>query len=161
MQRSKYAPNNWLNAALAGIDDGHNGGGPIWAIFDSDAVGREGWQPKPPNVDIAAGFFFSANRLADLAEKIVMKYQRVPMPPANLEETVVRYNSFVESGVDVDFNKPTPRHLIEQPPFMRLGQPRSSTTRAPACASIPPARSSTCTATSSPASIAAASQPAA
>jgi succinate dehydrogenase/fumarate reductase flavoprotein subunit len=117
VQRSKYAPNNWLNAALAGIDDGHNGGGPIWAIFDSDAVAREGWQPQPPQVDIAAGFFFSANRLADLAGKIVMKYQRVPMPPANLEETVARYNSFVESGVDADFDKPTPRHRIEKPPF--------------------------------------------
>jgi hypothetical protein len=22
------------NAALAGLDDGHNGGGPIWAIFE-------------------------------------------------------------------------------------------------------------------------------
>jgi succinate dehydrogenase/fumarate reductase flavoprotein subunit len=117
VQRSKYAPNNWLNAALAGIDNGHNGGGPIWAIFDSDAVAREGWQPQPPHVDIAAGFFFSANRLADLARKIVMKYQRVPMPPANLEETVVRYNSFVESGVDADFDKPTPRYRIEKPPF--------------------------------------------
>jgi hypothetical protein len=112
-----FARGAWLNAALAGIDDGHNGGGPIWAIFDSDAVAREGWQPQPPHVDIAAGFFFSANRLADLARKIVMKYQRVPMPPANLEETVVRYNSFVESGVDEDFDKPTPRHRIEKPPF--------------------------------------------
>jgi hypothetical protein len=117
VQRSKYAPNNWLNAALAGIDDGPNGGGPIWAIFDSDAVAREGWQPQSPHVDIAAGFFFSANRLADLARKIVMKYQRVPMPPANLEETMERYNSFVESGVDADFDKPTPRHRIEKPPF--------------------------------------------
>ena len=117
MQRSKYAPNNWLNAALAGIDDGHNGGGPIWAILDSDALAREGWQPQPPHVDVAAGFFFSANRLADLARKIVMKDQRVPMPPANLEETVMQYNSFVESGVDADFDKPTPRHRIEKPPF--------------------------------------------
>ena len=46
-----------------------------------------------------------------------MKYQRVPMLPANLEETVARYNSFVESGVDADFDKPTPRHRIEKPPF--------------------------------------------
>ena len=46
-----------------------------------------------------------------------MKYQRVPMPPAYLEETVARYNSFVESGVDADFDKPTPRHRIEKPPF--------------------------------------------
>src|SRR5277367_3063508 len=96
----KWSPNNFLNAALAGIDDGHNGGGPIWAIFDIDGVAREGWQPRPPQVDIATGFFFSADRLADLAEKIVMKHQRVPMPAANLEETVARYNSFVESGVD-------------------------------------------------------------
>lgn len=112
-----YAPNNFLNAALAGIDDGHNGGGPIWAIFDSDAVEREGWRPNPPQVDIAAGFFFAANRLADLAEKIEMKYQRVPMPPQNLEETVARYNSFVDAGIDADFAKPKPMYKIAQPPF--------------------------------------------
>jgi succinate dehydrogenase/fumarate reductase flavoprotein subunit len=113
----KFEPNNFLNAALAGIDDGHNGGGPIWAIFDSDAIEREQWRPTSPNVDIAAGFFFSANRLDDLAEKIVMKYQRVPMPSANLAETVARYNSFVDSGVDADFGKPKPAHKIAKPPF--------------------------------------------
>ena len=32
-----WNPNNWLNAAMAGIGDGKNGGGPIWAIFDADA----------------------------------------------------------------------------------------------------------------------------
>ena len=113
----KWNPNNLLNAALAGIDDGHNGGGPIWAIFDSDAVAREKWTLVPPYVDIAAGFFFSASRLADLAEKIVMKYQRVPMPPAHPEETVARYNSFVDSGVDEDFGKPKPMYKITKPPF--------------------------------------------
>ena len=112
-----WNPNNFLNAALAGIDDGHNGGGPIWAIFDSDAVVREGWTPAPPYVDIATGLFFSANRLADLAEKIVMKYQRVPMPPANLEATVARYNSFVDSGVDEEFGKTKPMYKITKPPF--------------------------------------------
>jgi succinate dehydrogenase/fumarate reductase flavoprotein subunit len=113
----KFEPNNFLNAALAGIDDGHNGGGPIWAIFDSAAIEREQWRPAPPNVDIAAGFFFSANRLGDLAERIVMKYQRVPMPPTNLAETVARYNSFVDSGVDADFGKPKPTYKIATPPF--------------------------------------------
>ena len=57
----KYNPNNFINAALAGIGDGHNGGGPIWAIFDSDAVAREKWDPKPPHVDFDAGFFFKAD----------------------------------------------------------------------------------------------------
>jgi len=113
----EWNPNNFLNAALAGIDDSHNGGGPIWAIFDNDAVAREEWTPAPPHVDIAAGFFFSANTLADLAEKIVMKYQRVPMPAANLEETVARYNSFIDSGVDEDFGKPKPMYKIANPPF--------------------------------------------
>src|SRR5215469_11997896 len=39
------------------------------------------------------------------------------MPPANLEETVARYNSFVESGLDTAFDKPNPRHRIEKTPF--------------------------------------------
>jgi hypothetical protein len=113
----KYEPNNWLNAAMAGIGDGHNGGGPIWAIFDADAVTREKWTPTPPNVDIDAGFFFSANTLAELAKKIVMKYQRVPMTPGNLDAAVARYNSFVDSGVDEDFGKAKPLYKIAKPPF--------------------------------------------
>ena len=40
-----YKPNNWLNAAMAGIGDGHNGGGPIWAIFDADAVRARTLEP--------------------------------------------------------------------------------------------------------------------
>ena len=113
----KYNPNNFINAAMAGIGDGHNGGGPIWAIFDADAVERQKWDPKPPNVDPANGFFFQANTLGELAQKIKMKYQRVPMPSANLEATVARYNSFVDSGVDEDFGKPKPLYKIAKPPF--------------------------------------------
>jgi succinate dehydrogenase/fumarate reductase flavoprotein subunit len=113
----KFNPNNWLNAAMAGIGDGHNGGGPIWAIFDHDAVARENWMPEPPYVDRAGGFFFSANSIPDLARAIVMKYQRVTMPPENLERTVARYNGFVDAGVDEDFDKPRPMHKIATPPF--------------------------------------------
>ena len=112
-----YRTNNWINAALAGIGDGHNGGGPIWAIFDADAVAREKWNPSPPNVDIDGGFFFSADSLADLASRIVMQYQRVAMPPEGLEATVARYNSFVDAGVDADFAKPRPAYQIVRPPF--------------------------------------------
>jgi hypothetical protein len=113
----KYDPNNWINAAMAGIGDGHNGGGPIWAIFDADAVAREKWDPKPPYVDYEHGFFFSADSLEALAKKIVMKYQRVPMPPENLVGSVTRYNAFVEAGKDYDFDKPRPRYAIAKPPF--------------------------------------------
>lgn len=93
-----------------------NGGGPIWAIFDSDAVEREGWQVKPPSVDLN-GYFFSANTLEDLAAAIRNKHQWRPMPGETLRETVARYNSFVDSGVDEDFNKPTPKYRIENGPF--------------------------------------------
>ncbi|HTK36363.1 MAG TPA: FAD-dependent oxidoreductase [Caulobacteraceae bacterium] len=114
---NKYNPQNFINAALAGIGDGKNGGGPIWAIFDADAVAREGWTPQPPNVDYAEGFFFSANSIPELARKIVMKHQRVPMPPEALERTVARYNGFVDAGKDADFDKPAPKYKIAKGPF--------------------------------------------
>jgi succinate dehydrogenase/fumarate reductase flavoprotein subunit len=116
-KNATYNPSNFINAALAGIGDGHNGGGPIWAIFDADAVKREEWNPNPPDVDIDAGFFFSARSVEELAAEIKMKYQRVPMPPQNLAATVARYNSFVDAGKDADFGKPKPRYKIETPPF--------------------------------------------
>jgi len=112
-----YRPNNFLNAALAGIGDRHNGGGAIWAIFDSDAVARERWDPRAPNVDSSGGLFFSANSASELATKIVMEHQRTPMPAQNLETTIARYNSFVESGRDDDFGKAVPRYRIAKPPF--------------------------------------------
>jgi len=116
-QNQKYNPSNFINAALAGIGDGHNGGGPIWAIFDADAAAREKWQPRPPHVDVDAGFFFTADSIGELAARIKMKYQRVNMPPGNLIATVARYNSFVDAGKDGDFGKPTPRYKIATPPF--------------------------------------------
>lgn len=113
----RYEPNNWLNAAMAGIGDGKNGGGPIWAIFDSAAAAREKWEVKPPYVDFDAGFCFEAGTIEELAAKIKMKYQRVPMPPEGLAATVALYNNFVVDGVDSDFGKPRPLYPIEKPPF--------------------------------------------
>jgi hypothetical protein len=113
----KFNPHNFLAAALAGIDDGHNGGGPIWAIFDADAVAREKWDPRPPNVDTAAGFFFQADSIAELARAIKMKYQRIAMSPEALEATVARFNGFVDSGKDDDFDRPKPLYKIAKPPF--------------------------------------------
>ena len=93
-----------------------NGGGPIWAIFDSDAVQRERWDPKPPNVDLD-GWFFSAAAIAELAGKIANRYQHQPVPPAALEASVARYNSLVEAGKDADFGKPGLKYKIQKPPF--------------------------------------------
>ncbi len=127
-----YRPTNWVNAALAGVGDGHNGGGPIWAIFDSAAAAREGWVTEPPYVDRAEGFFFSGNSIEELASRIVMQHQRVPMPPAALQATVARYNSFVDSGIDADF-----RQALSCPqdtgtgPSMPHGRHRRRTTPAP------------------------------
>ncbi len=116
-RRTQADANNWINAAMQGIGDGHNGGGPIWAIFDSAAVEREKWDVTPPNVDVEGGFFFAADTVEELAKKIVMKYQRVPMPPQSLAETVWRYNNFVSQGRDFDFNKQNPKYQINKGPF--------------------------------------------
>jgi hypothetical protein len=105
-------------AALAWTGDPKkfNGGGPIWAVFDADAVAREAWNVKPPHVD-PDGYFFSADTIEELAGKIVNEYQWRPMPPAALRTSVERYNSFVDTGVDADFKKPHPMFKIAKPPF--------------------------------------------
>jgi FAD binding domain-containing protein len=107
---------DWWNPCLELNGGTGEGGGPIWAIFDADAVKREGWICGPPYVD-PDGWFFSASTLAELARKIVSKYQKVPMPSAALEQTVSRYNSFVDAGKDADFGKPDPKYKIQMPPF--------------------------------------------
>ena len=105
-------------AAAMGYHGGEklNGGGPIWAIFDADAVAREKWDPKPPHVD-PDGYFASADTIAELAPRIKNPNQKKPMSGAVLQESVNRYNSFVASGTDSDFKKPTPMYKIEKPPF--------------------------------------------
>jgi hypothetical protein len=58
----------YFAAALAWTGDPEkmNGGGPIWAVFDADAVAREKWRVKPPQVD-PFGYFFSADTIEELA----------------------------------------------------------------------------------------------
>ena len=113
----KYEATNFLNGALAGTGEAVNGGGPIWAIFDADAVKREGWNTAPPDVDAAGGLFFSGNTIAELARNIVNRFQRKPVPPAGLEDTVAKYNSYVDAGKDPDFGKASPKYKIQTPPF--------------------------------------------
>ena len=101
--------------AWSGDENKLNGGGPIWAIFDQDAVEREEWDPRPPNVD--PEYFFQGDTLAELAAAIENPHQTLSMSGATLEETVARYNAFVDRGEDADFAKPTPRYKIQRPPF--------------------------------------------
>jgi hypothetical protein len=90
--------------------------GPIWAIFDSAAVTREGWTLGSPNTDPL--FFFEGNDIPTLVNAInTNQYQTSPMSATALESAISRYNSFVTSGVDSDFGKPTPKYMINTPPY--------------------------------------------
>ena len=100
-----------------GRDTKANGGGPIWAIFDADAVMREQWDPRPPNVELNGNWFFTADTIAELAGKIKNPYQARPVSAAALQEAVAKYNSCVDSGKDEEFGKPTPMYKIQKPPF--------------------------------------------
>lgn len=106
----------WFEPCLAVNGGTGEGGGPIWAVFDADGAKREGWTCNAPYVD-PDGWFFSGNTPAELAGKIVSKYRKQPVPAANLEKTVARYNSFVDAGKDADFGKPAPKYKIQTPPF--------------------------------------------
>jgi hypothetical protein len=110
---------NFFNAAMA-INEYSEPpdycAGPMWAIFDADAVQREGWKVTPPHVD-PDGYFFTANTVTELAVAIANEYQAKPMKSATLQMTVERYNSFVDAGADADFGKPTPKYKIQTPPF--------------------------------------------
>jgi len=110
---------NFFNAAVA-MNEGSGPpdyeAGPVWAIFDADAVEREGWKVTRPHVD-PDGYFFTANTLPELAAAINNPYQHVVMDGATLEATVARYNTFVDSGTDSDFGKESPQFKIQKPPF--------------------------------------------
>jgi len=95
-----------------------NGGGPVWAIFDSAAVQREQWKTEPPFVDREGGYFFSGDTLEEVAGQLQRNpHQWRPMPGRVLRETVERFNSFVDTGVDLDFKRRRPPYKIETPPF--------------------------------------------
>jgi len=106
----------FVNAALGVNGSETNGGGPIWAIFDAEAVKREKWGPEPPNVD-PNGWFFTAGTIAELARSIANPYQKNPMPAPALEDTVAKYNSYVDMGKDPEFGKPSPLFKLQVPPF--------------------------------------------
>jgi succinate dehydrogenase/fumarate reductase flavoprotein subunit len=120
-QNMRFEPGkyNFFNAAVAMNEYSEPpdySAGPVWAIFDADAVKREGWRVTRPYVD-TEGYFFSAGTLTELAAAINNEYQAKPMRGEILQATVERYNAFVDSGKDIDFGKPAPTYKIQTPPF--------------------------------------------
>ncbi len=110
---------NFFNAAVAMNEYSSPpdySAGPVWAIFDAEAVKRNKWKVEPPHVD-PDGYFFSGRTLAELAAAIKNEYQAKPMKGETLQATVERYNSFVDAGKDADFGKPAPKYKIQTAPF--------------------------------------------
>src|SRR6516225_4752262 len=134
-EKLKYNPNkhSFTHAALAMNEYSEAPDycpGPVWAIFDAEAVAREGWKVVPPYVD-PDGYFFSANTVEELAAAIKNEYQAKPMKGETLRATVDRYNSMVDRDEDIDFGKPAPNQKIETPPFYAAwGTPVVHDTRA-------------------------------
>jgi FAD binding domain len=119
--RQMYIGYPAMDAAMAmneGSQPPHYYSGPLWAIFDRGTVERDGWDIKPP-FTADNGYFFSADTIEQLAQKIQKghEFQRVPLK--SLAETVRKWNSYVDAGADPDFGrgKDAPMHKIDKPPF--------------------------------------------
>ncbi len=91
--------------------------GPIWAIFDADAVKREGWKVDAA-VRRSRRLFFQREYTCGARRRDQERISGQADERGDLcRPTVERYNSFVEAGEDVDFGKPAPKHKIQTPPF--------------------------------------------
>ena len=122
--RQMYNYDHGLDAALAmneGSKPPHYYSGPLWAIFDEDAIERTGWELRYPYV-ADNGYFFKADTIEDLAIKIAKgnEFQRVPLE--YLAETVSTWNGYVEASTDPDFEREVdaPMNRIATPPFYAL-----------------------------------------
>lgn len=122
--REMYDYDHGLDAALAmneGSKPPHYHSGPLWAIFDHEAVERAGWELRYPYV-ADNGYFFRADTIEELAGKIAAghEFQRVPL--RHLAETVARWNAGVDAGRDPEFEREAdaPMYRIDRPPFYAL-----------------------------------------
>jgi hypothetical protein len=122
--REMYNYDHGVHAALAlneGSEPPDYFSGPIWAVFDQDAVDRNGWELRYPYVS-DNGYFFQADTIEGLAEQIRAgnEFQRVPL--RYLSETVATWNGYVESGADPEFEREAdaPMNRIGTAPFYAL-----------------------------------------
>ena len=122
--REMYNYDHGLDAALA-LNEGSEApdyfSGPLWAVFDQDAVDRNGWELRYPYVS-ENGYFFRADTIEDLAERIYAGNEFQRMPLRYLAETVAGWNGYVEAGTDPDFEREAeaPMSPIMTPPFYAL-----------------------------------------
>jgi hypothetical protein len=122
--KQMYTYDHGCDAALA-INEGSQApdyySGPLWAIFDQDAVERAEWELRFPYV-ADNGYYFKADTIEELAAKIEKghEFQRVPLK--HLAATVSKWNGYVDAGKDPDFEREAdaPMHRIARPPFHAL-----------------------------------------
>ena len=120
--REMYTFTAGRDAAVA-MNDGSEApdyfSGPLWAIFDEASLERTGWDISSPYTSDTNGYFFSADTIEELADKIYAghEFQRVPL--TDLAETVATWNSYVDAGADPEFERETsaPMHKLDSPKF--------------------------------------------
>jgi len=123
--KQSYNYDHGLDAAVA-INEGSRApdyfSGPLWAIFDQDAVDRTGWELRFPFVNEDNGYYFKADTIPELMNKINAEhpYQRVPI--SHLGRTIETWNSYVTAGADPEFEreKDAPMYAIAKPPYYAL-----------------------------------------
>lgn len=87
-----------------------NGG--LFYLIADDKIKATAYSTTQESIDaqVKAGTLFRANTLADLAKRIGMK-------PEVLEETIKKYNSYVDAGKDPEFGKSAFNLKCEVAPF--------------------------------------------
>ncbi len=93
-----------------------NGGGPIWAIFDSEAA-VAGEMEHQASERRSRRLFLQRGHPRGARRQDPESVHAAEDAGAVLQETVTRYNSFVDAGEDTDFKKPKPLFKIAKPPF--------------------------------------------
>ncbi|MDK6232922.1 flavocytochrome c [Aerococcus sanguinicola] len=87
-----------------------NGG--LFYLIADEPIKATAYNTSQEKIDqqVAEGTLYKAETVADLARQI-------DMDPEQLEETVKKYNSYVEAGEDPDFNKGAFDLKVEEAPF--------------------------------------------
>lgn len=87
-----------------------NGG--LFYLIADDEIKKTAYNTTQASLDaqVEAGTLFRADTLADLAKQI-------KVDPQTFEETIAKYNSYVDAGVDPEFGKEVFDLKVVKPPF--------------------------------------------